>query len=95
MIIRLVRMAFKPENVNDFLELFAGSKSKIAGSPGCLHRGLHRESGTENIFFTLSHWENEASLEGYRKSELFSSVWSKTKIHFSEKPQAWTLTGSP
>ena len=94
MIIRLVKMTFIPEKSNVFLELFAASKSKISGSEGCIHLELHREAGKDNVFFTISHWDSAESLEGYRKSELFSSVWAKTKIHFLEKPQTWTLTGS-
>ena len=94
MIVRLVRMEFKPENLADFLELFAAVKNKISSFKGCLFLELKKEIGNDNAFFTLSHWDSEQSLNAYRNSELFSSVWTKTKIHFSGKPMAWTLTDS-
>jgi heme-degrading monooxygenase HmoA len=43
------------------------------------------------VFFTFSIWENEEALENYRQSELFRSTWSKTKVLFSDKPNAWTV----
>ena len=29
-------------------------------------------------------------LNNYRNSELFKDVWSKTKILFNKKPEAWS-----
>lgn len=90
MITRLVKMTFAPEKVNDFLELFNESKERIAGFPGCQHLKLLNDKASGNIFFTYSIWDKEESLENYRNSELFESVWSRTKVLFAAKPEAWS-----
>jgi len=84
-------MTFIPEKTNDFLEIFEASKNKISVCDGCKKVELLRDTEHPNIFFTHSIWENENALENYRNSELFKTTWAKTKILFSEKPQAWSL----
>jgi quinol monooxygenase YgiN len=91
MIIRIVKMTFLPEKVNDFLLLFDEVKSKIAGFEGCSHLELWREKEFENILFTYSIWTNEESLSHYRFSELFKNTWSRTKVLFDDNPEAWSL----
>lgn len=91
MIVRIVRMEFQPEKVESFLEVFNASKSQIRHFPGVHHLELHRDAKKDNVFYTLSHWENGQALEDYRHSELFGSVWAKTKVLFAAKPQAFSL----
>ena len=91
MIVRIVRMEFAPEKVETFLTLFHESKSLIRHFPGVLHLELHRDAGNPTVFYTYSHWENEAALEAYRVSALFESVWSRTKVLFAGKPLAYSL----
>ena len=43
-----------------------------------------------NVIFTYSWWDSEDDLNNYRNSELFKDVWSKTKILFNKKPEAWS-----
>jgi quinol monooxygenase YgiN len=90
MIKRLVKLTFKPENIADFEAIFENSKHQIRQRAGCLHLELLQDAAQENIFFTLSFWENETALEAYRNSELFKTTWAKTKILFNDKPIAWT-----
>lgn len=90
MLIRIVRMTFRPEAVDDFLENFQVNKQFIRNSPGCLHLELWQDENEKNIFLTHSHWESEEYLNQYRDSELFKSVWDFTKILFSEKPVAFS-----
>lgn len=90
MLIRIVRMAFKPEEVPAFLENFEANKTFIRNFPGCQHLELWQDETQKNIFVTYSHWESEKALDQYRDSELFKSVWSFTKALFSEKPQAFS-----
>ena len=90
MLIRIVRMTFKPEEVSAFLENFEANKSSIRNFPGCQHLELWQDENQKNIFMTYSHWENEEFLNQYRDSELFKTVWSFTKALFSEKPQAFS-----
>jgi len=91
MIKRIVKMGFKPENVDVFKEIFKTNWQKIKGFEGCLHVELLQDQNDPSVFFTYSHWESEVHLNVYRNSELFAKVWGNTKILFNHKPQAWSL----
>lgn len=91
MIKRYVKMTFKPEHIQDFKDLFHKTKEQIAAAEGCKHLELLQDSENESVFFTYSIWEDVSFLEQYRNSDLFLSVWAKTKVMFADKPQAWTL----
>ena len=88
MIIRVVRMTFKDESVDQFLEIFENSKDKIRSFPGCQHLQLLADAHATNVFSTYSIWEKEDNLNEYRNSELFGSVWPETKRLFAEPPVA-------
>lgn len=90
MLIRIVRMTFKPEAIDDFLKNFSVNKQSIRNSPGCHHLELWQDENEKNIFLTYSHWESEEHLNQYRDSELFKTVWAFTKKLFSEKPIAFS-----
>ncbi len=92
MIKRLVKLTFQSDKTDDFLSIFEDSKLLIRQREGCQHLELLRDATTPHVFFTLSFWDNEASLNAYRNSELFKTTWAKTKPLFSDKPQAWTTT---
>ncbi|MAW94600.1 MAG: antibiotic biosynthesis monooxygenase [Leeuwenhoekiella sp.] len=91
MIIRIVKLTFRPAEVASFLELFANAKKTIRSTPGCNHLELLRDTSNPSIFFTHSHWEQTEDLEAYRKSDFFKKTWSQTKVLFAEKPEAWSL----
>ena len=91
MIIRIVKMEFKPENVDQFISIFTAYKELIRNADGCTHLILLNDINTSTLFFTYSHWQSENDLNNYRKSVLFKTVWSKTKILFSDKPEAWSV----
>ena len=91
MIIRIVRMHFTEAGVEEFLEIFNKNKIAIRNFPGCTHLQLLKDASDPTIFTTLSHWNNEESLEAYRKSELFASVWGRVKTLFAERTQAFSL----
>ncbi len=84
-------MEFKPEKVNDFLELFETVKDKISTFPGCKHLELCKDAKLDHVYYTFSKWEGEEDLENYRHSELFEGTWAKTKILFGGKPLAYSL----
>ncbi|UZD24633.1 antibiotic biosynthesis monooxygenase [Algoriphagus halophytocola] len=90
MLIRIVRMTFHQESVDDFIANFDTNKDAIRNFPGCRHLELWQDEHKKNIFTTYSHWESEAHLNQYRDSELFKSIWSYTKTLFSEKAEAWS-----
>lgn len=91
MIIRIVRMHFTEAGVEEFLEIFNQNKEAIRNFPGCLHLQLLKDTEDSNTYTTLSHWNEPSSLENYRKSELFGSVWGRVKTLFSERTQAFSL----
>lgn len=91
MIIRIVKMAFEPTQVNSFKILFEENKNKISSFEGCLHLDLLQDLHVPNQFFTYSHWKSEACLEKYRSSDLFKNIWSATKVKFNQQPKAWSL----
>lgn len=91
MLIRIVKMTFAPERVNDFIAEFNRRKSYIAGFAGCNGVDLLQDLNSPNIFFTYSKWDNAAHLETYRNSELFGETWDTVKKWFIDKPEAWSL----
>jgi len=91
MIKRFVKMTFKSECVEEFKIIFNSSKKHIAAIEGCSHVELLQDINNPTIFFTYSIWENSSFLEAYRNSELFKNVWSKTKVLFADKPEAWSV----
>jgi heme oxygenase (mycobilin-producing) len=91
MITRIVRMHFTEAGVDEFLQIFDANKLAIRNFPGCTHLQLLKDAEDPLVFTTLSHWNSEADLEAYRKSELFGSVWGRVKTLFSERTQAFSL----
>ncbi|WP_440067032.1 putative quinol monooxygenase [Tenacibaculum discolor] len=91
MFVRIVKMSFQPEKIEEFLNYFNSKKEFIRNSPGCRLLELYRDKTNPNIFFTYSYWDTEEDLENYRNSELFKGVWSQTKVLFNDKPLAWSV----
>ncbi|MBV6647436.1 MAG: antibiotic biosynthesis monooxygenase [Cyclobacteriaceae bacterium] len=91
MLIRIVRMTFKPEEVENFKSIFNEVQPTIADFEGCLHVELLRDSKNTNVFYTLSHWLDEKRLNQYRDSNFFRATWGKTKVLFADKPTAYSL----
>ena len=89
--IRIVKMTFDPEKVNEFLEIFNSSKHLIRAMQGCSRLELLNDINSANIFFTYSYWDSENDLHNYRTSDLFASVWGKTKLLFIAKAEAWSV----
>ena len=91
MLVRIVKLTFKPENISSFEQIFEQTKLTIRNFEGCNFLELYQEIDNPKVFFTYSHWSNEQALDSYRQSEFFKSVWSTTKLLFAEKPQAWSV----
>jgi quinol monooxygenase YgiN len=91
MIIRLVKMTFHENKVDDFLEIFNHYNEAIRNQPGCTHLELWQDVHQPNSYSTYSHWDSEADLNNYRNSETFGKVWPATKALFSEKPLAYSF----
>jgi len=91
MIKRIVKMNFKKEAIEDFKCLFLAHKDDIRSFEGCLSLSLLQDLEDNSTFFTYSYWKSEQLLDSYRQSDLFHSIWSKTKILFNQRPQAWSV----
>jgi len=89
--VRIVKMSFKSDKIDDFLVNFNDNKEKIRNTNGCSFLELYRDKTNQNIFFTYSYWETAQDLENYRNSDLFTNVWAKTKVLFNDKPEAWSV----
>lgn len=91
MLVRIVKMGFQEQNVAVFLEHFEATKKKIRDFEGCNFLELYRDKNDTSIFFTYSYWKSDEALENYRKSDIFTNVWAKTKPLFNIKPEAWSV----
>ncbi|MBL7845338.1 MAG: antibiotic biosynthesis monooxygenase [Cyclobacteriaceae bacterium] len=91
MLIRIVRMHFTEAGVEEFLQIFNQHKEAIRNMEGCSHLQLLKDLNDPNTYTTLSYWNDEESLNRYRKSELFGTVWGRVKTLFAERSQAFSL----
>ena len=90
MIIRIVKLSFQAESISNFKTIFEDNKQKIISQKGCNRLEMLEDINDLNVIFTYSFWDSEGDLNNYRNSELFKDVWSKTKILFIKKPEAWS-----
>ncbi|MCP5054730.1 MAG: antibiotic biosynthesis monooxygenase [bacterium] len=90
MIIRIVKMTFHEDNVEDFKSFTTAIRPKILAQKGCRRLDILQDVQARNIFFTYSHWDSEEDLDRYRNSDFFNNVWPKAKQWFSKKPKAWS-----
>ena len=88
---RIVRMTFRPDAVAAFRAVFEESKHRIRTFDGCLHLELWQDEADPHILITYSKWKSAAALEAYRESEVFRSTWTRTKVLFAAKPQAFSV----
>jgi quinol monooxygenase YgiN len=89
--IRIVKLTFKLEHIQDFFDFIAPYREKINAVEGCHGVQMLHDKFNPNLIFTYSNWDREESLEAYRQSELFQHVWSTVKVWFGDKPEAWSL----
>jgi heme-degrading monooxygenase HmoA len=91
MIIRIVKMIFRTEEIEAFRILFDERKNLIRSFPGCTHLELWQDKNHPQTFFTYSWWDSEEHLDAYRDSHFFDDTWTLTKTKFAAKPEAWTV----
>lgn len=89
-IVRVVRLTFTKETINDFNDLYKKHEHDIASQPGCMKVDLVEDTSNPYVRATISKWRDLNSLNSYRDSKLFGVVWPATKALFSAKPQVWT-----
>jgi hypothetical protein len=91
MIIRIVKMVFREEEIEAFKQLFEERKSLIRNFEGCSHLELWQDKSHPGTFFTYSWWDSEEHLTNYRTSHFFDDTWTLTKQKFAAKPEAWSV----
>lgn len=92
MIVRIVRMEFRPETLDTFDTLFSRIRHQIRNQAGCERLELHADPQHPSVRYTLSHWLSTDHLDQYRHSKLFAQVWPETKALFASRPQAFSLS---
>ena len=92
MLIRTVRMTFRPDRLDAFLTLFRGARPQIALAPGCQHLELWQDARFPNVLTTYSQWDGADALNAYRQSDLFRTTWRKTTPLFAAAPVAHSQT---
>ena len=90
MIVRLVKMTFRPDEVEAFQELFEGWRHRIIAFPGCRRLELLHGTDDPRVFFTYSEWDGPEALDAYRASDVFVDVWPVVKGLFAARAEAWT-----
>jgi len=69
-IIRIVRMTFQPDQYSEFESLFDSVRQNILSMPGCSSLSLKRDASQSNVYYTLSHWGSEESLQAFVSANL-------------------------
>lgn len=90
MIVRVVKMTFRPEEVEAFQRLFEGWRHRIIAFPGCRHLELLHDAEDPRVFFTYSEWDGPEALKAYRDSVVFADVWPVVKGLFAARAEAWS-----
>jgi len=91
MLVRIVKMTFAQDKIEEFLNKFGKIKDKIIAFEGCELVELNQDRDDPCIFFTYSYWKSEEHLNRYRDSDFFKDVWSDTKKMFIERAEAWSV----
>ena len=90
MLVRIVKMTFKPEFISEFKETESKIHSKIRNFNGCTHLNILNDIKNPQIFFSYSYWESENDLNTYRYSDFFKNTWETVKPMFAAKAEAWS-----
>lgn len=91
MLVRVVKMQFDINFIEEFKILFTEVKPKISNFEGCLSVKLLQHETDLGIWFTVSQWRSADDLANYRKSDLFIETWAIVKPNFTAKAEAWSL----
>ena len=88
MLLRTVRMTFRPDRLDAFHALFRDARPRIRAVDGCLRLELWADVRFPNVLTTYSEWASAEALEGYRQSDLFRTTWARTTPLFAAAPVA-------
>ncbi|MEF8815278.1 MAG: antibiotic biosynthesis monooxygenase [Salinibacter sp.] len=92
MLVRIVRMTFAPNTVDQFLDQFDEAAPLIRSFSGCRHLELWRDLDASAVCTTYSHWKHPEALATYKDSDLFRHTWSAVTPLFADRPRAQSYT---
>jgi quinol monooxygenase YgiN len=90
MLVRIVQLHIKPENLDLFLSFYGGHQAQIGAFRGCHSLKLLQDVQNPNMVATLSEWESEEHLNHYRFSEFFKTLWTQVKPLFESPAKAFS-----
>ncbi len=91
MIIRIVKLTIREEEVDTFKSYFTTVCDIIRHQPGCNVLQVWQDIENANIFFTYSLWDSEQDLNNYRDSAFFGQFWKTVKPWFATKAEVWSF----
>lgn len=91
MIIRVVKLQFKKEDLEEALSKLSGIAPTVRSMEGCQFLEIGVRSRDKGLVVTYSYWDDVDYLNAYRTSEEFKEFWSSIKPLFAEKAEAWSL----
>ena len=91
MLIRLVRLPASAETLPALRATLTEVMPTVRQQPGCTHLELRADHAAPHVLYTLSHWQSDADLQRYRRSEMFGKVWPRLKAHLRDRPSAVSL----
>jgi quinol monooxygenase YgiN len=94
-ILRIVRMTFRSEALEAFLDNFDKIQPRVRRAEGCESVVLLQDADNPCVVSTLSIWASAGHLNAYRKSVLFGEVWPQTKSGFAHPPRAESYFWDP
>jgi quinol monooxygenase YgiN len=90
-ITRVVKLTFNPEYIEQFKQIFKAHQQHIALFEGCISLNGFEDLNEAGVFFTISQWANEESLNNYRYSQFFRTLWTTVKPMFAQKAVAHSM----
>lgn len=90
-ITRLVKMTFRSDAINTFLELFEKKKQLIRDFPGCNHLELWQDLHDPSICFTCSRWETQMRWSNTGILPFLKIPGKPQNSYLLKKPRAWSV----
>lgn len=90
MVIRLVELSIQKDKLPIAKKLLDDVAPKVRNSPGCTHLRILMDLHKTAHITTYSHWNSEADLNAYRKSDVFKNFWAQIKPLFAVSAKAWS-----
>lgn len=91
MIIRIVKMYLKKDEIKSFTDFFSSFQNQILEFDGCMHHDLFPDKDNKEIYYSYTIWKSEVKLKKYRNSELIKNISKAVEPKCEKEPLAWTV----